>query len=117
VFVLRDPVMRAACVLVFVGFVLAPAAAQDIRGLENCTAEKQMERRTGCLQANAEFLHQEIRKQATESRHKLTAAEKEIATAKSELATAHKDIAALKETIGKMQAKLDELEKAKKDGK
>lgn len=109
--------MRVACVLVFVVFVLAPASAQDIRGLENCTAEKAMERRTGCLQANVEFLHQEIRKQGLESRHKLTAAEKEIAAAKSDLATAHKDIAALKETIGKMQAALDELQKSKKDGK
>jgi septal ring factor EnvC (AmiA/AmiB activator) len=109
--------MRVACVLVFVVFVLAPAAAQDIRGLENCTAEKAMERRTGCLQANTEFLHQEMRKQALESRQKLTAAEKDIGAAKSELATAHKEIAALKETIGKMQAALDELQKGKKDGK
>jgi septal ring factor EnvC (AmiA/AmiB activator) len=96
---------------------IAPAAAQDVRGLENCTAEKAMERRTGCLQANVEFLHQEIRKQALESRQKLGLAEKDIAAAKSELATAHKDIAALKETIGKMQAALDELQKAKKNGK
>ena len=109
--------MRAARILVFVAFAVMPAAAQDVRGLENCTAEKQMERRTGCLQANAEFLHQEIRKQALESRQKLAAAEKDIAAAKSELATAHKDIAALKETIGKMQTALDELQKAKKDGK
>ena len=101
----------------FVVFALVPAAAQDIRGLENCTAEKHMERRTGCLQANVEFLHQEIRKQGLESRQKLTGAEKEIAAARSEVATAHKDIAALKETIGKMQAALDELQKAKKDGK
>jgi hypothetical protein len=28
---------------------VSPAAAQDIRGLEVCTAEKQMERRTSCL--------------------------------------------------------------------
>jgi hypothetical protein len=34
---------------------LAPAAAQDIRGLQICTAEKQMERRTSCLQANVEL--------------------------------------------------------------
>ena len=113
----KDLMMRAACVFVFVVFVLAPAAAQDIRGLENCTAEKAMERRTGCLQANAEFLHQEIRKQGLESRQKLSLAEKDIAAAKNELATAHKDIAALKETISKIQAKLDELEKAKKDAK
>ena len=109
--------MRAICVFSFFVCALAPAAAQDVRGLENCIAEKQIERRTGCLQANVEFLHQEIRKHGLESRQKLSAAEKEIAAAKSELATAHKDIAALKETIGKMQAKLDALEKAKKDGK
>ena len=58
-----------------------PAFAQDVRGLENCMAEKQMERRSGCLQANVEFLHQEIRKAALESRQKLAAAEKEIAAA------------------------------------
>jgi septal ring factor EnvC (AmiA/AmiB activator) len=113
--------MRAACILVFVVFAfvsaVVPAAAQDVRGLENCTAEKAMERRTGCLQANVEFLHQEIRKQALESRQKLSLAEKDIAAAKGELTTAHKDIAALKETIGKLQTALDELQKAKKDGK
>lgn len=26
----------------------APATAQDVRGLEVCTVEKQMDRRTGC---------------------------------------------------------------------
>ena len=42
--------------------LLSPAAAQDIRGLEVCTAEKQMERRTGCLQANVEYLQQALAK-------------------------------------------------------
>ena len=53
--------------LLFMRFRLAVtslAAAQDIRGLENCAAEKQMERRTGCLQANVEFLQQALTKQA-----------------------------------------------------
>jgi ubiquinone biosynthesis protein UbiJ len=76
-----------------------------------------MERRTGCLQSNAEFLHQEIRKAGLESRQKLAAAEKEIATLRNEAASAHKEVAALKDALGKMQAKLDELQKAKKDGK
>ena len=91
--------------------------AQDIRGLENCAAEKQMERRTGCLQGNAEFLHQAIQKNALEARQKLIAAEKLAAAVNTELASANKDIAALKDALGKMQAKLDELQKAKKDGK
>jgi hypothetical protein len=48
----RQSVLYAEALLM----VLSSAAAQDIRGLEVCTAEKQMERRTGCLQANVEFL-------------------------------------------------------------
>ena len=39
---------------------LSPAAPQDISGLEICTAEKQMDRRTACLQANVEFLQQAL---------------------------------------------------------
>jgi hypothetical protein len=109
--------MRAVCVSLLLAAVPALAAAQDIRGLENCTAEKQMERRTGCLQANAEFLQQELRKQTGEARLKLAAAEKDVAAANKEIALAQKEIAALKEKIGKMQTALDELQKAKKDGK
>ena len=104
---------RAASVCSFFLAAVAPAVAQDIRGLENCSAEKQMERRTGCLQANVEFLQQEIRKGAAENRQKLAAAEKDIAAAKTEAAAAHKELAALKDALGKMQAKLDELQKAK----
>ncbi len=32
------------------------AHAQDVPGIEICTVEKTMERRTGCLQSNVEFL-------------------------------------------------------------
>ena len=39
---------------------LSPVTGQDIRGMEVCTAEKQMERRTACLQANVEFLQQAL---------------------------------------------------------
>jgi hypothetical protein len=48
----------------------SPAAAQDVSGLEICTTEKQMERRTGCLQANAEFLQQALNKLARETDEK-----------------------------------------------
>jgi len=108
---------RAAIAFSLLVIAGVSASAQDIRGLENCTAEKQMERRTGCLQSNVEFLQQEIRKTALESRQKLAAAEKDIAAAHKEIALAHTELAALKDTLGKMQARLDELQKAKKDGK
>jgi septal ring factor EnvC (AmiA/AmiB activator) len=113
----KGDMIRSALAFLLLIAAAAPAFAQDIRGLENCSAEKQMERRTGCLQSNVEFLQQEIRKTALESRQKLTAAEKDIGAANKEAALAHKEIATLKDALGKMQAKLDELAKAKKDGK
>ncbi|MGB6768768.1 MAG: hypothetical protein WBE50_11875 [Methyloceanibacter sp.] len=55
----RPSSARVLAAALFVA-LLSPAAAQDVSGLEICTAEKQMERRTGCLQANAEFLQQAL---------------------------------------------------------
>jgi hypothetical protein len=45
----------------------ARATAQDIPGLEVCTTEKQMERRTGCLQGNDQYLQQALSKLARET--------------------------------------------------
>lgn len=87
--------------------------AQDIRGLENCSAEKQMERRTGCLQANTEFLHQALQKLTREMQQKQAASAAEIAALREALAVSQKEIAVLKEALGKAQA---EAEKAKKNG-
>ena len=68
------------------------AAAQDIRGLEVCTAEKQMERRTGCLQADIEFLQQALNKLTRDSQDRMAAADRD-------LAAAHAEIAALKSAV------------------
>jgi peptidoglycan hydrolase CwlO-like protein len=78
------------------------AAAQDIRGLEVCTAEKQMERRTGCLQANIEFLQQALTKLTRETQDK-------IATIGRDLTVAQAEIAALKSTIVKLNGELAQL--------
>ncbi len=75
------------------------ALAQDVKGIELCTHEKQMDRRTSCLQSNVEFLQQKINRNALDAQQKLAAANKEIA--------------ALKEALVKVQASLDELKKAK----
>jgi septal ring factor EnvC (AmiA/AmiB activator) len=94
-------VLRAAALLALLpGF---SALAQDVRGVELCTSEKQMDRRTSCLQSNVEFLQQKINRNALDAQHKLAAA--------------HKEIAALKEALAKMQTSLDELKKAKPAGK
>ncbi len=81
---------------------LSPAAAQDIRGLEVCTAEKQMDRRTGCLQANLEFLQQALAKLARESNDKVASMNRELAAAKAE-------IAALKAMLAKLDADVAQL--------
>ena len=98
--------MRFVLGLLAVLSIVAPAAAQDIRGLEVCTAEKAMDRRTGCLQSNVEFLHQALDKQGRETRAKLDAAQREAAAQKAE-------IAALKSAFAKLQHELKELKKAK----
>ena len=86
---------------------IAPAHAQDVRGLEVCTAEKQMDRRTSCLQANTEFLQGLVERNAREARQKLDAAGKDLASARNE-------ITALKATLTATQSRLDKLEKAGK---
>ncbi len=87
---------------------VAPAHAQDVRGLEVCTAEKQMDRRTSCLQANTEFLQGVIDRNARDARQKLDAAGKDLAAARTEITT-------LKAALTATQARLDKLEKAKAD--
>jgi septal ring factor EnvC (AmiA/AmiB activator) len=81
-----------------------PAPAQDVRGLEICTAEKQMERRTSCLQSNVEFLQQALGKTTRETRERLAAAGRDMTAAEAE-------IAALKTALGKIQAELAEMKK------
>ena len=83
----------------------AAAHAQDIRGLEVCTAEKSMERRTSCLQSNVEFLQQAMVKQARETETKLAAAAHETKALRQEAA-------ALKAEVAPLRASLAELKKA-----
>jgi septal ring factor EnvC (AmiA/AmiB activator) len=81
--------------------------AQDVRGLEVCTAEKQMERRTSCLQANIDFLQNLIDRNARDARQKLDTATKELAAARNEVAT-------MKASLAALQARLEKLEKPEK---
>ena len=64
----------------------AVALAQDVRGLEACTAEKDMARRTGCLQANVEYLQQELVKLTRRTTEERAAAAKENAALKADVA-------------------------------
>ena len=89
--------------------IFQPATAQDIRGLEVCTAEKQMERRTGCLQANAEFLQQELATLKRDSGNKLAAFDRDLAAAKAE-------IASLKAVLIKIEAELAQIKSKAEPG-
>ncbi len=82
--------------LLLLALLASPAAAQDIRGLENCSAEKQMERRTGCLQANVEFLQQALAKQTRDTQAKLAAANAAIEALKARLAKLENELVKLR---------------------
>jgi hypothetical protein len=100
------PAMRFRFAVVLAGLFLmsslCQAAAQDVRGLEICTAEKNMERRTGCLQANIDFLQQRLNRVALDAQQKQAAADRELAALKAGLAAAQAEIAALKEALAKL---------------
>ena len=89
------------------GVLLSPAAAQDIRGLEKCTAEAQMERRTGCLQANVEFLHQALLKLERDTREKINALTRDLAASRAEIATLKSTVAKLDSELAQAKAKAD----------
>jgi uncharacterized protein HemX len=62
------------------------ATAQDVPGIEICTVEKTMERRTSCLQSNVDFLQKTITKLGADHQQKLDAANRQIEGLKSSIA-------------------------------
>lgn len=52
--------------------------AQDVPGIEICTVEKTMERRTSCLQSNVDFLQKTINRLTSDHQQKLDAANRQI---------------------------------------
>ena len=59
------------------------ARAQDVPGIEICTVEKTMERRTSCLQSNIDFLQKTITKLTIDHQQKLDAANRQIEALKA----------------------------------
>src|SRR2546430_16830421 len=78
----------------------ANARAQDVPGIEICTVEKTMERRTSCLQSNVDFLQKTITKLSADHQQKLDAANRQIEN--------------LKSTVASLQKIVDELQAAQK---
>jgi len=88
-------VAMAPCVL-----TSATARAQDVPGIEICTVEKTMERRTSCLQSNVDFLQKTITKLGLDHQQKLDAANRQIE--------------GLKSTVASLQKIIDDLQAAQK---
>ena len=76
--------------------------AQDVPGIEICTVEKTMERRTSCLQSNIEFLQKTIAKLSLDHQQKLDAANRQIDTLKASVASLQKVVDDLKAAQSKL---------------
>jgi uncharacterized protein HemX len=82
-----------ACALFACGTLIsAGARAQDVPGIEICTVEKTMERRTSCLQSNVDFLQKTITKLAADHQQKIDAANRQIEGLKSSVAALQKTV-------------------------
>jgi TolA-binding protein len=62
------------------------ARAQDVPGIEICTVEKTMERRTSCLQSNIDFLQKTVIKLTIDHQQKLDVANRQIEALKASVA-------------------------------
>jgi len=103
---LLAPLMLAPCLL-----PSAPARAQDVPGIEICTVEKTMERRTSCLQSNVDFLQKTIGKLTADHQQKLDAVNRQIDSLKATVIGLQKVVdelqAAQKKTVDDLKKKAD----------
>ena len=104
---------RIVFVAVAAMFCLLPQAsrAQDVPGIEICTVEKTMERRTSCLQSNVDFLHKTITKLSLDHQQKIDAANRQIEGLKAAVISLQKVV----ENLQAEQKKAAEEAKKKPD--
>ena len=100
-------ILAASLVLVSCALTSGSADAQDVPGIEICTVEKTMERRTSCLQSNVDFLQKTIGKLGLDHQQKLDAANRQIDGLKSALVS-------LQKTVDDLQAAQKKAEDTKK---
>lgn len=107
-----------------IGILMAPAVAlliaipaelraQDIPGIEICTVEKAMDRRTSCLQSNVDFLQKTINKLTADHQAKLDAANRQIEALKATVVGLQKVVADLQAAQKQMADDLKKAEPAK----
>lgn len=92
---MRGRTILAMTLLTILG--AAKAQAQDVPGIEICTVEKTMERRTSCLQSNVNFLQQTLGRVRLDQQQRLDAANRQIEELKA-------TIVALRKMVEDLQA-------------
>ena len=92
-------IIRTARIKLIAALLMAafPASvhAQDVPGIEICTVEKTMERRTSCLQSNVDFLQKTMTKLASDHQQKIDAGNRQIEALKSAVVGLQKMVAEL----------------------
>jgi prophage DNA circulation protein len=101
----------ASLVLAVCALTSDATCAQDVPGIEICTVEKTMERRTSCLQSNVDFLQKTITKLSADHAQKLDAANRQIDGLKSSVAGLQKIV----DDLQAAQKKAAEDQKKKTD--
>ncbi len=94
---------------------MAAAMAQDVPGIEICTAEKTWERRTGCLQSNVDYLKSALTKAGLEAERRRVAAERRLQAAEREIAALKAEIAGLRDGFAQLQAAANKAKDANKE--
>jgi hypothetical protein len=106
-------IIRTLAAVTLIG--VAAASAQDIAGIEDCTKTQGLDKRTGCLQANVNFLQRTMTRNASDAQRRLQAAESEITALRTALTTLRKQLDELQAT--KAAADKKALEKKVDDRK
>ena len=108
--------MNLRTIVAALAFLMAMPAelhAQDIPGIEICTVEKAMDRRTSCLQSNVDFLQKTITKLAADHQQKLDATNRQIEALKVTIAGLQKVVADLQASQKQMADEMKKVEPAK----
>jgi hypothetical protein len=99
-------IIRTLAAVTLIG--VAAASAQDIAGIEDCTKTQGLDKRTGCLQANVNFLQRTMTRNAADAQRRLQAAESEITALRGALAALRKQLDELQATKASADKKASE---------
>jgi hypothetical protein len=108
--------VRNALMMLSLLLLAEAARAQDVPGIEICTVEKDMVRRTSCLQSNVDFLKKTMTQAASDSQRKIDAANRQIEALKASVAALQKNVEDLQAAQKKSEPTKDGSKDVVKDG-